>query len=118
MDNEIRKTKIEQLLSSTDELLSSADELFSSNEAFLRSLRTDLSKYGIEAYLNMYGVDRCYYMVHQDNLASILANGILSHNKARGLPHHDFSLDWMQDQREKIIPETGRQLHDYANLYF
>jgi hypothetical protein len=69
--------------------------------------------------LQQYGVDRLYYMTPVANVPSILHHGILSHNTAAGLPHADFSLAWMQDQRDRTtIPIGNRPLHDYANLYF
>lgn len=52
-----------------------------------------------------------------DNLASIYALGILSHNRMRNLQHVSVALQEVQDLRAtKIIP-GGMNLHDYANLY-
>jgi hypothetical protein len=74
--------------------------------------------HGVKDYLRLYGVEHLYYMAHLDNVSSILDRGILSHNKVKELTHYDFSLGWMQEQREKIVPVSGKPLHDYAPLYF
>lgn len=77
-----------------------------------------LSVSEIQEYLDRYAIHCLYYMVHMDNLPSIIHRGILSHNKAEHLQHQDVSLSWMQDQREKIVPVSGKPLHEYVPLYF
>jgi hypothetical protein len=58
------------------------------------------------------------YITPIENIPSILANGILSHALAAGLPHRSVAMKEMQDRRSKVmVPGTERKLHEYANLY-
>jgi ssDNA thymidine ADP-ribosyltransferase, DarT len=52
------------------------------------------------------------------NVGSILQHGIVSHNRAKYLPHRDISMQNIQDLRAKKKVPGGLALHDYANLYF
>ncbi len=54
------------------------------------------------------------------NIASILQYGILSHERASCLLHHDISMQDVQDIRSAVIVDhvLQRSLHQYANLYF
>jgi hypothetical protein len=52
------------------------------------------------------------------NLASVMARGILSYERAAKLRHHSVALEAVQDRRDcKQVP-GGLKLHQYANLYF
>lgn len=56
-------------------------------------------------------------MCHVDNLPSILANGILSHRRARRLEPTSIADQDVQARRsEKTVPR-GNPLHSYVNLY-
>lgn len=60
-------------------------------------------------------------MTYIDNLASIIQNGLLSHNEAyrQGLIEADISDPNVQDIRATTIdPFYNRPLHDYVALYF
>ena len=59
-----------------------------------------------------------YYMTHIDNLASILENGIFSHNKMATIPHTRIDNQTVNARRERIDPKYNRSLHDYVPLYF
>lgn len=75
----------------------------------------------VRIFLKMYDLKYLYFMADLRNLPSIMDKGILSYNKVRQLKleHRDFSDSDMQERREKkIIPVSGRPLHDYAPLYF
>ena len=52
------------------------------------------------------------------NVASVLANGILSHEQAAKLNHHSVAMQAMQDKRDLKTVPSGLRLHQYANLYF
>lgn len=52
------------------------------------------------------------------NIPSVLANGILSHERAARLPHHSVALQPVQDKRDQTTIPGGLKLHQYANLYF
>ena len=62
---------------------------------------------------------RFFYITHLDNLASIRANGLLSHNAmlARGLRHMDIADPGAQRWRDRPEPIYGRSIHDYVPLY-
>lgn len=53
-----------------------------------------------------------------ENLASVLMNGIVSHEGAAALPHRSVAMQQVQNLRDaKQVPQ-GLRLHQYANLYF
>jgi ssDNA thymidine ADP-ribosyltransferase, DarT len=52
------------------------------------------------------------------NVPSVLAHGILSHERAARLPHHSVAMQPVQDKRDKKSVPGGMRLHQYANLYF
>ena len=52
------------------------------------------------------------------NVASVLANGILSYERAASLSHRSVALQPVQDRRDKKHVPGGLKLHQYANLYF
>jgi len=63
-------------------------------------------------------VKELYYIVPIQTVPSILQHGILSHNRAKKLPHLDISMAVIQDRRANKTVPGGLRLHDYANLYF
>jgi len=63
-------------------------------------------------------ISELHYLTHIENLDSIVEKGILSHVLAKDVPHQKIDMPEVQKKREgKTIP-GGRQLHEYANLYF
>lgn len=52
------------------------------------------------------------------NIGSVMANGILSYERAAKLAHHSVALQPVQDRRDKKQVPGGLKLHQYANLYF
>lgn len=52
------------------------------------------------------------------NISLVIEHGILSHERAAGLPHSDVSMADVQDKRDKVQVPGGLKLHQYANLYF
>ena len=52
------------------------------------------------------------------NLRSILQLGILSHVKAKRVPHESVALEEIQERRADVRIPNGLRLHEYANLYF
>jgi len=52
------------------------------------------------------------------NVPSVLAHGILSHERASKLPHVSVALLPVQDKRDQKLVPQGMKLHRYANLYF
>jgi ssDNA thymidine ADP-ribosyltransferase, DarT len=72
-------------------------------------------------YLERHGIDYLYHMTYIDNFASIIQNGLLSHNEAyrQGLIEADISDPNVQDIRANTVdPFYDRPLHDYVPLYF
>lgn len=57
------------------------------------------------------------YIVPIATVPSILAHGILSHKRARRVPHTSIALEAVQDRRAEVVVPNGRPLHEYANLY-
>lgn len=60
-----------------------------------------------------------HYLVHRNNLASILKHGILSFSevRARGLQFIDLSDPSVQRHRERKDPIIGSSIHQYVPLY-
>jgi ssDNA thymidine ADP-ribosyltransferase, DarT len=52
------------------------------------------------------------------NIPSVLAHGILSHERAAELSHVTVAMEVIQDKRDKKHVPGGLKLHQYANLYF
>lgn len=52
------------------------------------------------------------------NVASVLAHGLLSYERAAKLPHQSVALQPVQDRRDHKHVPGGLKLHQYANLYF
>ena len=53
-----------------------------------------------------------------ENIPSVLAHGILSHEQAAKLAHATVAMVVIQDRRDKKQVPGGLKLHQYANLYF
>jgi hypothetical protein len=63
-------------------------------------------------------VKELHFITSIENLGSVLARGILSHDGASRVSHKSVALEDVQDRRRgKLVPNGGR-LHGYANLYF
>lgn len=61
-----------------------------------------------------------FYTAHIDNIESILELGILSHNIAhsKGLVTEDISDQQVNARRNRIVTSLGKNIHDFAPLYF
>lgn len=59
-----------------------------------------------------------HYIVPIATVLSILANGILSHDRAAAHGHEDISMKEIQDIRANRAVAPGRMIHSYANVYF
>ena len=69
--------------------------------------------------MNLTDIRELYFITDISNVASIMNDGILSHNEARRLHHRSIAEQGVQERRKnKKIPGTNKYLHDYANLYF
>jgi ssDNA thymidine ADP-ribosyltransferase DarT-like protein len=63
-------------------------------------------------------VKQLFYLTHMENLNSIMERGILSHSKAKSVPHKRIDMFEVQERRRGKRISGGGLLHDYANLYF
>lgn len=63
-------------------------------------------------------VTELHCIMPMGNVASVLAQGILSYERAARLAHHSVALQPVQDRRDKKHVPGGLKLHQYANLYF
>ena len=52
------------------------------------------------------------------NIASVMAHGILSYERAARLQHRSVALQEVQERRDAKQVPRGLKLHQYANLYF
>ena len=66
--------------------------------------------------MNRQDLIELHYITPIANVPSILAHGILSHNRAAKVTHSSVAMQEIQDRRAKAVP-GGRPLHDYVNLY-
>jgi hypothetical protein len=53
-----------------------------------------------------------------DNVSSVLAQGIVSYERAQALQHASVALMAVQERRDNKLVPGGLRLHQYANLYF
>ncbi len=58
-----------------------------------------------------------HYITPIANVPSILNLGILSHNRAKRVPHESVAMNEIQDRRAGVTVPGGRKLHEYVNLY-
>lgn len=58
-----------------------------------------------------------HFIAPIDNLASIMAQGILCHERAKKVGHRSVAMEEIQERRRKVIVPGGRRLHEYTNLY-
>jgi len=63
-------------------------------------------------------VTELHYIMPIANIGSVMAHGLLSYERAAGLPHASVALQPVQDKRDKKLVPGGLKLHQYANLYF
>ena len=77
-----------------------------------------MAKTCAELYFELTGRKHVYSIMPIDNIPSIIANGILSHEQAERFSHLSVADPDVQDRRDCVILPNGRQLHRYANLYF
>lgn len=69
--------------------------------------------------MNLSEIYELHFITDISNVASIMREGILSHNEARRVHHRSIAEQGVQERRQnKKIPGTTKHLHDYANLYF
>lgn len=59
-----------------------------------------------------------HFITHCENLPSIIEHGILCHKSMTKISHRSIANVEVQDLRAGIVVPGGRELHDYANLYF
>ena len=68
--------------------------------------------------MNLSDLSELHYITDISNVPSIMANGILSHNLAKKLPHKSVAMAEIQERRDRKRVPRGKLLHDYVNLYF
>lgn len=69
--------------------------------------------------MNINDIHELYFITDISNVASIMSEGIFSHNEVRRVHHRSIAEQGVQERRQnKKIPGTNKHLHDYANLYF
>lgn len=68
--------------------------------------------------MNLSDFNELHYITDITNMPSIMANGILSHNLAKRLPHKSVAMAEIQERRDRKRVPPGKLLHDYVNLYF
>lgn len=62
-------------------------------------------------------LEELHFIVHADNLGSILQHGVLSHRRAATVRHKSLAKPYVLDRRLGVRVSGGRLLHEYANLY-
>ena len=63
-------------------------------------------------------LEEFHYISPIANVLSILKHGILSNRLAKKYEHKSCASQEIQQRRENVILPNGKNLHDYANLYF
>lgn len=72
---------------------------------------------GCDVNLKREDLSELHYITSIVNVGSILANGILSHNRSESIDHESVAMQVIQERRARARVPGGRPLHDYANLY-
>ena len=68
--------------------------------------------------MNREDLEELHYITLIANILSIRERGILSHNRAKKIPHDDsLAMQEIQERRKNKIVPGGNKLHDYVNLY-
>ncbi len=62
-------------------------------------------------------VQELHYILHIDNIVSVLQDGLLSHRRAQQHPHRSVADADVQARRVDVIVPSARRLHEYVNLY-
>lgn len=52
------------------------------------------------------------------NIPTVMQYGIVCYNRANRLAHTSIAITGVQELRDKVTIPNGRNLHDYASLYF
>jgi hypothetical protein len=74
-------------------------------------------KYWIGIGMRREDLAELHYIVHFDNIISIIQRGILSHVLSTSLHHKSVASEIVQEKRKaKSLPQ-GKALHEYVNLY-
>lgn len=68
--------------------------------------------------MNRDDLSELHYITPIANLTSIMRHGILSNRRVANLQHESVAKAEVQDLRAKVRVPGGRELHEYANLYF
>ena len=68
--------------------------------------------------MNRQDLTEFHYIIPCENVASVLTNGILSHERVRRLRHASVADNVVQQKRDGIRVPGGLKLHQYVNLYF
>jgi hypothetical protein len=68
--------------------------------------------------MNRSQLTELHYITPLTNLPSILARGILCHDRAQHLEHESIAIEEVQSTRTGVRVPGGLPLHRYANLYF
>jgi O-acetyl-ADP-ribose deacetylase (regulator of RNase III) len=78
-----------------------------------------LSELDFQEMVRKTGIEALYYIVHIDNLASILELGILSHRQIedQGVEHWTIYNSEVIDRRSNRVVIEDKTLWDFANLY-
>ena len=63
-------------------------------------------------------LEELHYITPINNVPSILRFGILSHRRIKDVDHESVAMDEIQNRRARVTVPGGRNLHEYANLYF
>lgn len=58
-----------------------------------------------------------HFIAPLSTVPSILHRGVLSHQRARSVPHTSVADEVIQQRRRAVRIPGGRSLHHYANLY-
>jgi ssDNA thymidine ADP-ribosyltransferase DarT-like protein len=67
--------------------------------------------------LNREQLRELHYITAVENVPSMLQLGLLSHDRAKRVPHRSVAMESIQERRLMKRVPGGRHLHEYVNLY-
>jgi len=74
----------------------------------------------LSSLFRKHAIDMLYYWTHPSNVRTILELGLISYNLVHefNLRHESIAAPGVQIRRNRLIPISGRSIHDYVPLYF
>ncbi len=68
--------------------------------------------------MNRNELEYLHYILPIETVPLVREHGLLSHRRAKKIPHTSIAMPEIQDIRKTVVVPNARPLHEYVNLYF